>query len=86
MFFIIVCVRQNIPEKPFPGSWRLLTSADSLCKQFGPRSGPTRRRSISRPELFDSMIVFLNNLKSLILKKKSADDNKNITPSMQRVK
>ena len=25
--------------------WRLLSPADNLCKQFGPRSGPTERQS-----------------------------------------
>ena len=39
----------------------LLSSADELCKQFGPRSGPT--------ELFDALMVLLKELsEKLILK------------------
>ena len=62
-----------------------MSSADSVCKQFGPRSGPTERRSRSGPKPFIPEIIFL---KRLILKKKSADDNKSMKkiPSMQRVK
>ena len=36
-----------------------LSSADNLCKQFGPRSGPTECRSWSGSKLFDTLIVFL---------------------------
>ena len=35
------------------------SSAEYRCKQFGPRSGPTKRRGRSRSELFDILIVFL---------------------------
>ena len=35
-----------------------LSSADNLCKQFGPRSGPTECQSSSGSRLFD-LIVFL---------------------------
>ena len=31
----------------------LVTSGDSLCKQFGPRSGPTKCRASSGSKLFD---------------------------------
>ena len=58
-----------------------MSSADNLCKQFGPKSGP---------ELFDTMKLLLKEFfeKKIILKK-SADDNKimkNKLPSMQTVK
>ena len=33
--------------------------ADNFCKQFGPRSGPTKRRAWSRSKLFDTLMVFL---------------------------
>ena len=29
----------------FPCWWRILSSADNLCKHFGSRSGPTKRRA-----------------------------------------
>ena len=36
-----------------------VSSADSLCKQFGPRSGPTKCRAWSGSKLFDTLMVFL---------------------------
>ena len=39
------------------------SSADSLvnlCKQFGHRSDPTKRRAYSVSKLFDTLMVFLN--------------------------
>ena len=36
-----------------------MLSADKLCKQFGPRPGPTECRSCSGSKLFDTLIVFL---------------------------
>ena len=40
--------------------YAFLASGDfCLCKQFGPRSGPTERRSRSGSKLFDTLIVFL---------------------------
>ena len=57
----------------------LVLSADSLCKQIGPRSGPTKFGS----NLFDTQMVFLNFfLKKLILKKISRRQKKH----EQRVK
>ena len=46
----------------------LLSSTDNLCKQFGPRSGPT--------ELFDALIVLLKELFDKVNFEKSADDKK----------
>ena len=37
----------------------LVPSADNLCKQFGPRSGPTECWSFAGTKLFDTLIVFL---------------------------
>ena len=34
-------------------------SADNICKQFGPRSGPIKRRAGSGSKLFATLIVFL---------------------------
>ena len=36
-----------------------LSSAENICKQFGPRSGPTECRSRSGSKLVDTMRVFL---------------------------
>ena len=46
-------------------------SADNYCKQFGPRSGPTERRSSSGSKMFDTdLIIFLKKKsKKLVLKK-----------------
>ena len=47
----------------------LMSSADNLCKQFGPRPGPTKCRACSGSKLFDTLMVFLKDFfKKLILK------------------
>ena len=57
----------------------IVPSADYLRKQFGPGSGPTKRRSWSGFKPFDTLIEILKGffLKSLF-RKKSADDNKSM--------
>ena len=57
---------------------QLVPSADNLCKQFGPRSGPTLCRAWSWSKLFDTLMVFQ---KEFFQKKKwfwklSADEKK----------
>ena len=42
-----------------PTMQRISSSADNLCKQFGPRSGPTECRSRSGPKQLDTLMVFL---------------------------
>ena len=37
----------------------LVSSADNFCKQFGPRSGPRKRLAWSGSNLFDTLMVFL---------------------------
>ena len=65
---------------------KMVPGADNICKQFGPRSGPTQRRSRSGSKPFDTLIVFLKDFfKRLILKKKSADDNKIIKISSMQI-
>ena len=55
----------------------LVPSADNLCKQFKPRSGPIKRPARSGSKLFDSLIVFLKEfLEKVDFEKKSADDKK----------
>ena len=51
-----------------------LSSADNLCKQFGPRSGSTERRSWPGPELFVSYTFF----EKVNFEKLSADDKENM--------
>ena len=41
-------------------------SADKFCKQFGPRSGPTKCRALSESNLFDSLMVFLKEFSQKI--------------------
>ena len=40
-------------------AYQLVLSADNFCKQFGPRSGPTKCRAWSVSKLFDTLMVFL---------------------------
>ena len=50
-----------------------MSSADSICKQFGTQSGPTKRRAWSGFKMFDTL---MGVYKSLFWKKISKDDNK----------
>ena len=51
----------------------LVSSADTVCKQFVPRSGLTKRQAESGSKLFDTLVVCLKVLiKSYFLRKKSA--------------
>ena len=55
----------------------LVLSADNLCKQFGPRSGLTKRQTSSGFKLFDTLMVFLKEFSEKVdSEKKSADDKK----------
>ena len=36
-----------------------MSSADNACKQFGPRSGPTKCRASSGSKLIDILVEFL---------------------------
>ena len=38
-----------------------MSSADNLCKQFGPKLGPTQHWARSGPKLFDTLMVFQNS-------------------------
>ena len=48
------------------------------CKQFGPRSGSTERRSWSGSKLFDILVMFLEEFFKTLILKKSADSNKSM--------
>ena len=37
----------------------LVSSSDNFCKQFGPRTGPTKCEAWSLSKLFDTLTVFL---------------------------
>ena len=65
----------------------LLSSAETLCKQFGPRSGPTEGSGLIWVQIVWHFYVFcFDFLKTIILKTKSADDKNHETFSrMQRV-
>ena len=53
----------------------LVSPADNFCKQFEPRSIPTKRRDWSGRNLFETLMVFWKNFsKKMILKKISAGD------------
>ena len=48
-----------------------MLSDNNLCKQFGPRSGPTKCRALSGPKLLGTLMLFLKEFfEKLILKKK----------------
>ena len=40
--------------------WLQVSSADDLCKQFGPRSGPTKSRAWSGSKLFDYVMTLMS--------------------------
>ena len=46
-------------------------SATDLCKQFGPRTGPTFLSN-----LFDTLMIFLKDFTKTMILKKSTADNK----------
>ena len=54
-----------------------MSSADNLCKQLRPRSGPTKRRACSGSNLFDTQMVFMKeflkkvNFEKIIRRQKS---------------
>ena len=52
-----------------------LSSADNLCKQFVPRSGPTKCRAWSGSKLFDTLMVFRKE----ILEKVNFEKNEQTT-------
>ena len=55
----------------------LTSSADNLCKQFVPRSGPTKHQPRSGSKLFDPLMIFLKVhvfFEKVDFEKKSADD------------
>ena len=54
-----------------------MSFVDKLCKQFGPRSGPTKRRAWSGSKLIDTQLVFLKEFfEKVDFEKKSADNKK----------
>ena len=57
----------------------LVSSADSLCKQFGPRSGPTKCQVRSGSKQFDSLMVFLKEF----FQKIDFEKNQQTTKSIQ---
>ena len=54
----------------------LESPADNFCKQFGPRSGPTKCRAPSESKLFYTLMIFLKEFFEKVDFEKSADDKK----------
>ena len=66
-----------------PCKWRHLSSANKLCKQFGPRSGGQNIRPDLNPELFDSLIVLLKEFFEKVNFEKNQQTTNNVKlPSM----
>ena len=63
-----------------------MSFADNFCKQFWPRSGPTKCWAWSGTKLFDTLLVFLTLLKTLILKYQQTAKKHKKLPRRQRVK
>ena len=56
----------------------VVSSADYLCKQFGPRSGTTKRRARTGSKPLDTLVVFLIFFLMLILKKTTQHTTNNM--------
>ena len=54
----------------------IVSSADNLCKQIRPRSGPTKCRACSGSNLFDTQMVLLKEFFSKKMNLKKTVDNK----------
>ena len=63
----------------FACQWQLLPSTDNLCKQFGPRSGPTKFQALSCSKLFDTIMVFLKEFS----KKNDFEKKQNSRPQIK---
>ena len=65
-----------------------MLSADNLCKQFGPRSGPTKCRAWSGSKLFNNLMVFLKEFFKKVDFEKNLQTTKKHPklPSRQRAK
>ena len=69
-FMLKHCVYLDLCEYAHLSLCLLVSSAHNLCKQIGPRSGPTKCPAWSGSNLFDIQMVFLKEFsKKLILKK-----------------
>ena len=60
----------SINSFPTSGNFFFLSSADNLCKQFGPRSGSMFYQAWSGSKLFDTLMVFWKIFLKLLIKKK----------------
>ena len=66
----------------------LVLPGDSICQQFGPRSGPMKCQARSGSKLFDTLILFLKEFwEKFILKNIQPTTKKHAKlPSKQRCK
>ena len=55
----------------------LVSNADNLCKQFGPRPGPTKCRAWSGFKLLDTLMIFLKEFfENINFEKNQQNDEK----------
>ena len=62
-----------------------MSLADNPCKQFRPRSGPTKSRAWSGSNLFDTLIVFMKEIKKWFWNKKNQQTTKTSCKITQKV-
>ena len=80
-------VQTTIHLSAYFNSCLLVSSAASLCKQFGPRSGPTKCRTWFRSTLFDTDDTLKEFFEKDDFEKNQQTTKKNVKLlSMQRVK
>ena len=57
----------------------VVSSTDNLCKQFEPRSGPTKGQVTSGSKLFDTLMIFLKVFFEKVDFEKNQQTTKNIS-------
>ena len=57
----------------------LVSPADNICEQFGPKSGLTKHLTRSGSKLFDTLIIVLKNISKQVIVNKKTADGKNMT-------
>ena len=78
ILFYIIETRYSQLLRTHISLYLLVSSAENLCKQFGPRSGPTRRWAWSVFKLHGTLMVFLKEA----FVKVNFENNQQTTKSM----
>ena len=92
VFILWLLVIASSPSSPCPtlvrsrDKWQLLSSANNLCKQFGPNQAQQNVGAWSGSKLFDTLMVFLKDVFEKLKKKIQMTKMHAILSSMQRVK